>query len=449
MKQLLYIAFAAACFSMAGCSNDEPSMPVTTENDFESADGQLVIQLGALNVPQAAITRSPIDGDDISKLTELGIFAVGRGVSLNKNDLTNWYDDNNSVRNILLGNAKATGTNLNAYDNTVHTGLKRISFYVKGNGADDWTGTTGAVYYYPMKIVNNYDFYGYYPRQATNNITVTSNAINVPFTITGDEDIIYGKAPQAPHKDANTLYTDEEGKMVHDAIDGYNARYIRMLKYHNWLIETKGLDGTKEKYVPNIKFNHLLTRLNFQVITAKEQSGEVSPVPGTEGVEPAGPANDRAEAKNLRVTDIKIKNVLTTPTLNVLTGDLTWAGASRDLPMISENTENPSVWKESKIVPQEYQDGEITYPNAGHLMVQPGLDSYKITLKVHAPSTTGGIPTVQDVELTLDNADHNKFKAGYAYNIRIALYAMQQVFASAELTEWATDANSNVYLPVE
>ena len=66
MKQLLYIAFAAACFSMAGCSNAEPSMPVTTENDFESADGQLVIQLGALNVPQAAITRTPIDGSDIS-----------------------------------------------------------------------------------------------------------------------------------------------------------------------------------------------------------------------------------------------------------------------------------------------------------------------------------------------------------------------------------------------
>ena len=448
MKQLLYIAFAAACFSMAGCSNDEPSMPVTTENDFESADGQLVIQLGALNVPQAAITRTPIDGTDISNLTDLGIFAVGRDVSLNQNDLTNWYDDNNSVRNILLGNAKATGTSHDAYDNTVHTGLKRISFYVKGSGADDWTGTTGAVYYYPMKIVNNYDFYGYYPRQATASINVSNNVINVPFAITGDEDIIYGQAEQAPQIAANTLYTDETGNKSHQAIDGYNARYIRMLKYHNWLKDKYSLPDSKYKYVPNIKFGHLLTRLNFQVITAKEQSGGISSDPGSVGSgDPAGPANDRGEAKKLRVSDIKITGLSTHPTLNILNGELSWATENNTLRMIATNTGDNEVWESEKIKPQEYSDTP-DYKDAGYLMIQPGQRSYKVTLKVYAPSTNG-IPTVQDVELTLDNSDNAKFKAGYAYNIRIALYAMQQVFASAELTDWQTDGNSNVYLPVE
>ena len=67
MNKLIYIALAAACFSMAGCSNDDaPSIPQTSPDDFESADGQLVIQLGAESSAQATITRSVIEGTNIT-----------------------------------------------------------------------------------------------------------------------------------------------------------------------------------------------------------------------------------------------------------------------------------------------------------------------------------------------------------------------------------------------
>lgn len=447
MKQLLYIAFAAACFSMASCSNDEPSMPVTTENDFESADGQLVVQLGALNVPQAAITRAtqgPIEGTNISRLDEIGIFAVARDQSLSASDLTNWYLDTYTPRNILLGNAKATGTTNDAFDATVHTGLHRISFYKKTNGAsDDYSGETGAVYYYPMKVDRNYDFFGYFPRVATNQITVTNNNVQIPFTITGNTDIIAGRSETPDDINENTLYVNENGTKGSDKIiSGYNAKYIREIKYHNWLIQTSNqCTGEKIKYVPNIVFNHLLTKLNFQVITAKEQAGG----PGNSE---NGPEDDREEATKLRVKDIKVTNTKTNATLNLLGSapSITFSGTVQALSMIQGS--EPSIWEEDKIKPQAYQDEGI-YESAGYLMLQPGeantLESYNIQLTVVAPGT-GGIPTEQTVNLEVKPST-GLFLAGHSYNIRIALYAMQKVHLSASLTGWTDD--ENIYAPVE
>ena len=66
MNKLIYIALAAACFSMAGCSNDDsPNVDRTTDDDWISEDGRVVIQLGGLDGANAntTITRSPILDD--------------------------------------------------------------------------------------------------------------------------------------------------------------------------------------------------------------------------------------------------------------------------------------------------------------------------------------------------------------------------------------------------
>lgn len=450
MNKLLYIALTAAGLSMASCNSDEPTLPATSENDFESADGQLVIQLGADNVPQAAITRAtqgPIEGTDISQLDDIGIFAVARNQTLGASDLNNWYQDSYSPRNILLGNAKATGTTNDAFDVNVHPGLHRISFFQMTNGASDtYSGTTGAVYYYPMKVDRNYDFFGYFPRVATNRITVTNNNVQIPFTITGNMDIIAGRSETPADINENTLYVDENGTNGDNkTISGYNAKYIREIKYHNWLIDNYPTQclGPKIKYVPNIVFNHLLTKLNFQVITAKEQAGG----PGNSV---NGPENDREEAKNLRVKNISVTNTKTNATLNLLgsTPTITFSGTAQSLPMI-KNSDATTIWADAdNIIPQEYQDG-TTYKSAGYLMLQPGeantLESYTIQLTVVAPGT-GGIPTEQTVNLEVKPST-GLFRAGHSYNIRIALYAMQKVHLSASLTGWTDD--EDIYAPVE
>lgn len=454
MNKLFYIALTAAGLSMASCNSDEPSLPVTTENDFESADGQLVIQLGADNVPQAAITRAategPIESTDISYLNEIGIFAVARNQTLSQSDLNNWYEDSYSPRNILLGNARATGTSNAAFDNEVHTGVHRISFFKKTNGESDvYTDVTGAVYYYPMKVDRNYDFFGYFPRVATSDINVTNNNVQIPFTINGKMDIIAGRSETPADINENDLYIDENGtKGNNNTISGYNAKYIREIKYHNWLIGTypSNCTGDKIKYVPNIVFNHLLTKLNFQVITAKEQAGG----PGNKE---DGPDDDRTDATSLRVKSISVTNTKTNATLNLLGTQptLTFSGSPQSLSMIKDMSAL-SVWEGDEIKPQVFQDTESpTYVSAGYLMLQPGengtLENYNIQLTIKAPSATG-IPTEQTVNLEVKPAT-GLFLAGHSYNIRIALYAMQKVHLSATLTDWIEDANSNIYSPVE
>ena len=60
-----------------------------------------------------------------------------------------------------------------------------------------------------------------------------------------------------------------------------------------------------------------------------------------------------------------------------------------------------------------------------------------------------GIPQTQDVVLDLKKDNQPLvFEAGKSYNIRIALYALQEVNISAELTPW--DKNTqDAYIPVE
>ena len=52
------------------------------------------------------------------------------------------------------------------------------------------------------------------------------------------------------------------------------------------------------------------------------------------------------------------------------------------------------------------------------------------------------------LDLKKNKDEYLTFEAGKSYNIRIALYALQQVYVSAELTDWDTDTE-DVYIPVE
>ena len=170
MKQNLWI-WALAALSMTACtSEDVPSQDqVVTENDFESPDGRVVVQLGAESSASVGISRAPIEGVNIVALQDLGIFALNRneGVKFTEKDLekdqvTNkfgWLTNDNS----LLVNVKAKGkeaivgagfdkdkyenNTVAPLDSMVNTG-RRITLY---KADDDSETGVGAVYYYPMQ----------------------------------------------------------------------------------------------------------------------------------------------------------------------------------------------------------------------------------------------------------------------------------------------------------
>jgi len=446
MKKNLWI-WALAAFSMAACTSEEAPTPeqVVTENDFESPDGRIVVQLGAESTPAAAISRAPIEGDNITALTELGIFAINRGAEISSGEYEDWPDN---INNCLLKNVKAAGTANEPLDNGVNKG-RRLTLF-------NTTATeSGYVYYYPIQGQQNYDFYGYHPRVGDNDLSLDENGkIRVLMDLSsGDVDLITGKAAPAKTVFEDTLYVTEASETAaattgDSYIDGYNAKYVRKIKYHNWIIDqsqslTNNKIDIKEKdpFIPNISFKHRLTKLNFQIITAQEQAGENAP------------ENDRDEATELRVSDIKLKNVCVTALLTIDNEiPILFEHGGTDVAM-NKKTDGTSanIWKnETDIIPQEFNSQE--YVSAGYVMVPPtnaeGIDytnyPYKIALKVKSTDSMG-IPQTQDVELDLKDYE---FEAGKSYNIRIALYALQKVHVSAELTPWDEDTTP-VYIPVE
>lgn len=109
-------------------------------------------------------------------------------------------------------------------------------------------------YYYPMGGWYGYRFYGYYPRMASP--VATKGALTVDYVLDGSQDVIWGR----------TSY------------DGYCAAYF----------------ASSYNDIPQLALEHCLTRLKFEAVL-----------------------NTDAEARGIRVTNIRIVNVPTHQTLTI------------------------------------------------------------------------------------------------------------------------------------
>lgn len=489
MKKNLWI-WALAALSMAACTSEDvaPQDQVVTENDFESPDGRIVVQLGAESIPAATISRAPIEGKNITALTDLGIFALNRDAvtAFTTADITGtgWLQNNDCLlMNVKAAGANATpedavGTEVSPLDPDVNKGKKITLFKADG------TGNGGAVYYYPMQGDYNYNFYGYQPRTgSTLALAEGGKKIQVQMTLDGSQDLItgihnnieqeteYNKKGCAPTVFEKDLYSTEATESAvatketasYDFYDGFNAKYIRKIKYHNWIIdesqkldndENKLSDDEKKPFIPNLEFVHRLTRFNFQIITAKKQAGDGT-VDTEEDKDEQG--DDKLDASLLRVKDIKLMNVHTEATLTIEPDmTLSFTGtATLDMHKDAAYEADESLWvKEEgeftdKIIPQIYKE-EGGYKSVGYLMVPATGDKtdndanpYKVSLVVVAKDQNGE-PQEQTIELSLKD---QTFLAGKSYNIQIALYAQQEVYINATLAEW--EAGDDVYIPVE
>ena len=262
MKKNLWI-WAIAALSMAACtSEDVPTTEqIVTENDWISPDGRVVVQLSAdgLPTPTASVGRAAIVGSDISLLDNLGIFTLDRNNTANYNS--------NSNNDVLLGNIRAKGTTEETLEPGLHTyevggqtqALKRIRLY---NSEANKTNNQASIYYYPIQPSNNYNFYGYYPRQEDANVTYGTNTVEVKFEATdGSVDLITGTQEEnAPTMVAGSLFVNEDAENNTNtaALDGYNSKYIRSIKYHNWLLD----EGTQTGKENNVLF--LTSNLNIK-----------------------------------------------------------------------------------------------------------------------------------------------------------------------------------------
>lgn len=381
-KQLLFMTMAAVA-ALSSCSTDEAP---ETSVDVPVGMSEVPIRLST-GVPG---TRASIESDDngLFEVDGLGIYALARTVmQVNPAPLPiSWAGDAPGTKTygVLLENLEA-----NAVKNEQGT-LTNIEF------AD------GQTYYYPMGNWYTYGFYGYYPRTENIEATATSRVANI--TITGKEDVIYGKA-------------------VSDEAYAYSARYFRQ-------------EGNRDK-VPAMQFDHKLMRITFSAV----------PAPDVEG------GDTYVSALNMKVQSVKVLRVPVNGKLVIadytnpendgkLTFDWEDTLAMQDLTLLDANDQPLNSDNYYMEVVNNDTVVEKTIGQGILLPVPEQGSNYKYRVAVTLADREGNVYECEYPQ-ELELSEGASFQPGKSYNVRMTINGPKVVSMTANLTQW-TDGDGTL-----
>lgn len=392
MKRCLFLALSATLL-LAGCSKENDGFANENGSNVANDPEAVRINLG-FKLPYAEVSpssRAVVDNTTWNG-TEVGIFALAKNATFNGADLS-WADNNLSQR--LL-------------DNKVGTIADKSTPSVTLDGD----------YYYPMTQGMNFTFYGYYPKTDATATDVTGKKISATYDISGQEDILWGRAVAPTLINAGITY------------DGYNARYFRK--------NTAAVD-------PSIEFNHKLVRLNFKLKAGSEDPDESAKVEVTS-------INVICQNRKVDLT-IADKTIMNNTPISE-NGALTTAPVDDTTPFVAENpdrifllplyssynsstTNTPYIGKptvESAVTPMSIglpimlPIPSLAITNAK----QPEAYYIKVELKASATQTLSTIVPVTTV---------GGFLAGYQYDVTIVVNGLNPIRINATLKEWAQGTN--------
>lgn len=214
MKKLFLFSMIMAA-TVSSCTK-ENVIDYTEPSEVKIKFGADADIVSGVEVAQSKASRASIDKWDN---TNVGVFL------LSKDDDADWA--NQGVRDVLWNNVSAT-----------------IS---EDKSANVTLG--GQTAYYPNQGDRSFSFFGYHP-YSSEDVSVTETVVTKQFRITGQEDILWGKAEVAGN--------------------GYNAKYFR----------------TNPDAMPDISFGHMLTKLQFNVkATDSFEEGQTFKVTGIKLIE--------------------------------------------------------------------------------------------------------------------------------------------------------------------
>ena len=338
-------------------------------------------------------------------------------------------------------------------------------------------------YYFP--VTGNYDFYGYHVDDAageTPTVVPVAKVADEPksdyeyvaFTIDGTQDLMAAKADF--HSDVVNSDATEDEKAELAGIDdpiSYSAFAAR------------------RNVQPTLVFNHLLTKLNFIAVNMNKPEG----YPETEGT--VGPGTDKsgntpmaANGAVITVTGIEITNTKAEGQLTVsaakgsaeYAGHINWSTTADDatLTVMDEDDvktghktadSNPTDGADKDLddlVAVDLTSYNVDYNIGAGLLLQPkatadavytGTIYFEQKLKTDKlgdgvadeDGTDDGYKTEtvkQEIELNIKASDIinavegvTGFAAGYAYNVYIKVWGIQQIEIEAVLTPWEEGGN--------
>ncbi len=380
MKRLSFIFLMAVAIFFAACQKDDALQG--TKEDAWKYDVTLPVPI-QFRSSSNPLTKAVVE--DISSITGpngyLGILGVdhtlqdGRwGVDQEGSIL---FEDIRGTIVDYAARAKATANSIDFIDGNGEFGFKR---------------------FYPLYSNNNYTFYGYYPYVAPGDqgAKLGSDGYQVEYEL-GATDILWAKA-QAD-RFAN--------------LDGYNARYIRK-------INESGKDVYDAKK-PNLKFDHLLTALEFTIV-----SEEDSPV------------------NNVLITGIKVPNTYSRATLVV--ADYDSPEESGRFILNKDDAKGVELTMDKPL--ESDQKGYIADPDGellGTMMLIPQPTAYSNPLigadgdsstfyaLVYATDATSGYETEYPTPFKIPITD---IKAGIRYKITLTVRDLEKMDMSVTLNTW-------------
>lgn len=444
MKKHLYFA-AMALAVMSSCSNDDVvDNPGTTPIDDEQA---VAIELG-LSAPQAMVTTK-------------GLGTVGS----TDPDENKWNKEKLYV--VMLdeeGNeateGEAPGTKI--LDN------ETLTFQAPDQATEpDDTEikilkdpTTVQAKYYPS--TGKYSFYGYHIDNIEGTTpTFTADTKTVSgITITGTEDLMAAQTKTVDGTNYADIWAglgDDQALVAERAFSAWTAR--------------RGIQ-------PILQFDHLLTRLQFNVIAGNKEAAEnyyegswQTNLSGTE--DPSHQNESTAvKIKAIRVINVKTDNI----TIDLANKQATSTGeATNSLTLMGTEDANtdgdldaltPTSPKAYDATEANYDDE--TYPQktpvGESIMLLPGdatitieidlsqlvvdtesLDGTPLTYAEKSETLTATL-NATDIKQSGTDTEANKeqFLAGESYNINITVYSFQRIEVNAELTPWTDGGDINI-----
>lgn len=374
-KNLLLAMLAAGLLASCSSSLDEvaDATPPTPEDTNGNDSDLMEIRLGNGGLVATSLSRAAIGPNEWIG-TEVGIFGLNKQANANwkDNSTTNTSTDNldciiNGARGTIVDNAN-TGSS-----------PQGISF--------------ANTYYYPRVSTKNYSFYGYHPYVAPTNadVQIAEDQITCRYVITGQEDILWGKAVASPA-------TGPDGKQY----DGYNATYFRKF-------------GTKPAD-PNIAFTHLLSKMTFTLVKGADYKV------------------DNSGISEIKLISVPKNGDLVIASANVENseGTISWVGTTVNNGTVTvdpnpaaDNITDISVYKNETPLTMDDKTDRMDVPNST-VMLPSGLAEYELSV------TLNGSPTT----LPIKPKNGGNFLPGYAYNVALTINGPMVVDITATLTDW-------------
>lgn len=358
MKKTYLLILAA--IALIGCSKHNPDNTLDPNAWISDESLPVPIMFGAAGTEQ--MTKAAFDGVSLPEGTEVGILGLEHGGDA-------WRATEAASKSVLVDNSKSASIDAD--------GL--IVFNEKK--------------FYPTDNSQNFTFYGYHPYVGVNghgSLQTNYNYFEIKYKIDGETDVLWAKA------EATTF--DYDGS----TIEGFNGGFIRKAI-------KKGL--TEDQYLPNLKFEHKLTYLNYKLEVLDESLEEL-------------------KALDLKVTGLKLQNVYTTAKLVIAKNDESIEGKSSGTlygvepksTIALSGVDSPIAM--NSVGRQDFGNGMLVVPES----------EYKAQLEM----TVDGRTTPLTADLSFSLGEGNTFEAGKKYNLIIVVRAPKEIVIKTELADWET-----------